>query len=123
MTKHRRLLLTASGILVAGLAIVMVWHVRWQSVELADAGKPTTFVLTARPGDGWPMGSITGISVWITGDINGQAEMWADNRDRIRLNGTIDLKAYHDWFEPSCHLYFEPQGRVFGKLVVRYKFH
>jgi len=90
----------------------------WRTIELSDLTKPTVSRLTASTGD-----SPSGISIHITGKIDGEVEIWADNWERQRLSGTVNVQIYHDFFESQCDLHCEPRGVASGKLAVRYKFH
>ena len=69
------------------------------------------------------LGNPSGLSVHIMGEIDGVAEVWADNWEPERLSGRVDWRVYHDWFSPSCTLHYRPVGQVSGRLVVRYQFH
>jgi hypothetical protein len=113
-----------------GLAVAQVvavgafaWHVSWQTAHIPDVAQPADLVMTARYGDGWPMSSVNGLSLRVTGEIDGEAEVWtADGSPRL-VSGRVDLLVGHDWFQPTCHLHYRPKGVTKGKLIVRYQFH
>ena len=43
------------AVLVGAAIGVIAWHLRWQSVDIAEVSKTTELELTPKPGDGWPM--------------------------------------------------------------------
>lgn len=94
----------------------------WSVAPLGDVGQPADLVLTAN--DRRLMGNPSGLSVHVTGEIDGMAEVWAGNWEPKRLSGRVDSRVYHDWFSPDCTFHYRPVGGpVSGRLVVRYQFH
>ena len=106
------------------LAIAAVVAVRglvgdgWSTAPLPEAGQPAELALTGGGG-----GLQSALSVHITGEIDGVAEVWASNWEVEQLSGRVDWRVYHDWFLPDCILHYRPVGHVSGRLVVRYRFH
>jgi hypothetical protein len=93
-----------------------------QSAALPDVTQPADLVLSARPWDGWPL-SISGLSVRVSGEIDGEAEVWAGDGAPQRVAGRVDWSApIHDWFSPSCHFHYRPKNVSAGRLVVCYEF-
>jgi hypothetical protein len=66
---------------------------------------------------------VSGLSLHITGQINGRAHLFASNWDKKELSGTVDMAIYHDWFEPTCLLQYEPVSVTSGSLKIEYTFH
>ena len=112
----------ALGGALAVVAVVVVCGLLgggWSVTPLDDVGQPADLILIDK-------GSrlTSGLSVQITGEIDGVADVWADNWEPIRLSGRVDWRVYHDWFSPDCTLHYRPVGGpVSGRLVVRYQFH
>ena len=116
--------LALGGVLAVGAVVAAgIWlNGGWAVAPLANVGQPADLVLSAS--ESWLMGSPSGLSVHIMGQIDGEAEVWAPNWEPQRLTGRVDYRVYHDWFAgPTCTLHYRPLGEVSGGLVVRYKFH
>lgn len=119
--------LTLVGILSMGVISVIAvlavyWMIGgWTAVPLLDVSQPANFVLTSED-DKW-LGTRSGMSVHITGKIDGVADVWVDNRETQRLSGKVDWRVYYDCFASTCTLNYQPVGQVAGQLVVRYQFH
>ena len=90
---------------------------RKRVTTIPDPTKPTVVTLTG--GNGSP----SGVSIRITGEIDGTAEVYAGNWDRKKLSGVVDWQIYHDWFEPTCDLHYEPSGVSSGSLTIEYTIH
>lgn len=118
-------------LVVGGLGLLVLFVVfwvcggfsGWRSVVIADASQPVDFTVTSTSWDCYPLGHPSGVSVWVTGEITGEAEVWADYWEPKRLSGRVDWRVYHDWFGDTCLLHYKPIGPVSGNLVVRYQFH
>ena len=67
--------------------------------------------------------SVSGISLHIRGRLDGKAHVVAGNWEKHTLSGTVDWQVYHDWFEPTCALHYEPVAVTSGSLTVEYEFH
>jgi len=110
-------------IAVVGLVLVSVFvyfENTWKQAGTFDATRETTILLK----DSRPSGSTSGISLLVTGDIDGEVEVWADNWDPVRLSGHgLDWRIYHDWFYSECELHIRPIRKAPGKLEVKYQFH
>jgi hypothetical protein len=94
----------------------------WRSVPISDVDRPTEFTVTHDNSDISPFGT-NGISVWVVGEITGEAELWAENWTPLRLSGRVNARVYHDWFTDDCTLNYKPLGPVSGRLTVYYQFH
>ena len=120
--RWRRWLALGGLLSVAAVVAAGVWlRSGWAVAPLASVRQPADLVLTAS--ESWLMGSPSGLSVHITGEIDGEAEVWAENWEPQRLTGRVNCRLYHDWFAPTCTLHYRPLGEVSGGLVVRYQFH
>ena len=118
---RRRLILggaLACAILAAVCALV---GSGWSAARLPDVSKQADIVLTS--GGRGLLRTQSGLSIHITGDIDGVAEVWASNWGVQRLSGRVDWQVYHDWFSPDCTLHYQPVGPVSGRLAIRYRFH
>ena len=114
--------LVLAGVLSAAAVLAVCGLVGdgWSTAPLADVGQPADLALTGGRG---LLGIQSGLSVHITGEIDGVAEVGANNWEVQRLSGRVDWRVYHDWFSPDCTLHYRPVGRVSGRLVVRYQVH
>jgi hypothetical protein len=77
--------------------------------------------ISARSFDGWPVG-VTGLTIWVTGEIDGEAEVWAGSWDHQRLSGKVDWRVDRDWYESDCQIHYRPHGVTKGTLKIRYSF-
>ncbi len=115
----------ALGGALAVAAVVIVCYLLgggWSVALLDDVGQSADLALAGQ--DSRLTGGTSGLSVHITGEIDGVAEVWADNWEPKRLSGRVDWRVYHDWFSPNCTPHYRPVGgQVSGRLVVRYCFH
>ncbi len=69
-----------------------------------------------------PSKDVTGITIHVTGDINGHAYVFASDWEKKELSGKVDCVIYHDWFTPTCVLQYEPVSVTSGKLRIDYTF-
>jgi hypothetical protein len=122
MKRFRRGIVVVATLLAIAIACAAYWQSRWQSVKIPDVTRPADLTLRAQPGDEWLLGSVSGISVWVTGEIDGEAEIFAGSSKAQRISGRVDLRVYRDKFEPACMVHYRPNGVTTGWLVVRYKF-
>jgi hypothetical protein len=110
-----------AGAVLAGFLVPLVgifaWHSSWKTLTVPDVCHAADIDLAAGSG------SINGVTVWLSGSIDGTAEIWAEGWDRQIVSGQVDWRVYHDWFSQGCKLHYQPQGVTNGKLVVRYRFH
>jgi hypothetical protein len=99
--------------------ICWLWRLGWSDVEIDDVSEPEILNLHVESERAEP----TGISVWVSGEINGEADVWAGNWKPERLHGKVNFHVYHDWFQRECELHYEPIDATSGKLVIYYEFH
>jgi hypothetical protein len=99
--------------------ICWLWPPAWSDVEIRDVSKPAILNLHVASGQAEP----TGISVWVSGEIDGEADVWAGNWEPERVHGKVNFQIYHDWFQRDCDLHYEPINVTSGKLVIHYEFH
>jgi len=95
---------------------------RWQSIIVEDASQPAYFELHARPGDLWPMENVTGLTVIVTGQIDGTAELTIDGEDPAKLSGTVHYKREGDWYDSDCRIHYVPIDVKSGHLKIRSRF-
>jgi hypothetical protein len=110
-------LTVALVVVLVGLATAIAMRSGWQSYVIADVSRASDISLSA------PSEKVSGVSVWVTGQIDGKAEIWAASWDRQIVSGQVNCRAYHDWFDRDCQLHYEPLGVHSGTLTVRYQFH
>jgi hypothetical protein len=67
--------------------------------------------------------STSGLTISINGRIDGRAKFWFDQSNFIEVEGDVDTKIYHDWFDDTCQLRYEPSSTNAGTLEVRAQFH
>ena len=82
---------TVLGLLGVPLTLFACFGLRWVSVE--DVNQPANFTVSRRSLDFFP--ETTGMSVWITGEINGAAEVWVDGREPQQLSGRVDSRTWN----------------------------
>jgi hypothetical protein len=113
------------GVIAVVAIAVVAWTAccGWRSAAISDVAQPTSLTLLAHPQDYFPHGMPSGVSVWVTGEVKGSAEMWTGNWKRQEISGRVDWSEYHDWFDNQCVLQYKPIGPVSGQLVIRYMFH
>ena len=70
-----------------------------------------------------PSKGVSGLTIHVTGEINGQAYVFASNWEKKELSGKVDWRIYHDWFEPTCVLQYEPVSVTSGNLRIDYTFY
>jgi hypothetical protein len=84
----------------------------------------TTNVLTLVSGYSGISNDIpSGISLRVYGQLDGTAFVYGEEWEPVTITGAVDWSVYHDWFEPSCVLYYAPQNVRSGHLKVSYTFH
>jgi len=118
---NRRWLAVCAALAVVVGASYGVLNERRCVAKLADVRQQAYLTLSCSR-RAWH-GEVSGLSLHLSGTIEGEAEVWASNWEPQRLRGRVDLKIYHDWFEPSCTLRYRPLGLASGQLEVRYRFH
>jgi hypothetical protein len=128
MLKHWRLIV-ASFLVALGMACFM-WCMcgfpnrgGWREIPISPIPQEHHVVVTARDGDAWPMKRPSGLSIWITGEIDGEVEIWSTGWPRERLSGKVDWRVYHDYFDKRCVISYRPVTARSGHLVIRYEFH
>jgi hypothetical protein len=65
----------------------------------------------------------SGVSLHITGRLNGTAVVYAAGWQPVELSGAVDQRIYHDWFQTNCLLHYNPLSVRSGELTVEYVFH
>src|SRR5262245_25003221 len=114
----RRLVVIGLLALACLVAFLLLGREAWEPVEVPEVRQPAVLRLTNRSSDFLGLGT-NGVSVWVTGSLDGEAEGWP----RQRLQGTVNWRIYHDWFQPDCELHCAPLSVRGGQLTVRYQFH
>ena len=104
-------------VVLVGLVAAIALSPGWQTHEIADVTQEFDIALSALSDN------VSGISIWVTGQIDGNAEISAPDWDRQFVFGKVGFRAYHDWFDRDCHLHYRPLGVKSGTLTVRYQFH
>jgi hypothetical protein len=94
----------------------------WEVTDIPDVTRPATLRLTRTDPPPW-VGFVSGFSVCVTGHIDGEAKVRAENREPKRLSGEVNWQVYYDWFHPDCALNYQPAQVRGGNLTVRYRFH
>jgi hypothetical protein len=86
------------------------------TIYVKDVTKKSDITLTS------PSINVSGLNLHVTGEINGQAYIFAGNWEKKKLSGRVDWGIYHDWFEPTCVLQYEPVSVTSGNLRIDYTF-
>jgi hypothetical protein len=124
MKLGRWLLVGVAALAAVAAAVAVGWYVSSQTAVIPDVSQPADLMLAARPGDGWLLlGSVTGVSFRVIGEIDGEAEVWFGEGSPQRVVGRVDLQFGGDWFQRSCSFHYRPKKVTKGKLLVRYEFH
>jgi len=87
------------------------------TVNVGDVTNKSSITLAS------PSKGVSGLTLHVTGEINGQAYVFASNWEKRELSGKVDWEIYHDWFEPTCVLQYEPVSVTSGNLRIDYTFH
>lgn len=87
------------------------------TIDIENVTNKSSIMLTS------PSKGVSGLTLHVTGEINGQAYIFASNWEKKELSGKVDWGIYHDWFEPTCVLQYEPVSVTSGKLRIDYTFH
>lgn len=87
------------------------------TVNVGDVTNKSSITLAS------PSKDVTGITIRVTGDINGHAYVYARDWEKRELSGRVDCVIYHDWSAPTCVLQYEPVSVTSGKLRIDYTFH
>ena len=103
-------LLTAMGI-VSGCTRTA------QTASVLDVSKAQRITLATTSAN------VSGISLHIQGQIDGEAVMTASNWEPQKMSGKVDFRVYHDWFASKCDLQYQPVSAKAGSLTVKFEFH
>jgi hypothetical protein len=121
MRRRWLLLVLAAMLMVSAVCGGMFYSVfHWRSVEVPDVTQEADLPISARPFDG--LGFISILSIRVTGEIDGEAEVWTDYAPHQQIRGQVDWQVGHDWFDPTSHIHYRPRGVTSGKLRVYYLF-
>ena len=109
---------------VLRLASYCKFMARSKIAQIDDVKQKTT-VLLSKNSD---QGSIDGITILITGQIDGVATIHphngGENYPTYHIKrGRIRLKISGDWYTDECLLEYEPIDVSSGSLKIRYQFH
>ena len=118
----KRLSVWLAGITVAALliSVIVVWQSNRHWFEITDVVTPISITSRA-PESSWM--HVTAISVQVSGEIDGDAEIWADGWTRQRISGKVDWAVYRDWYTSDFTLHYRPISAKTGKLLIKYQFH
>jgi hypothetical protein len=86
------------------------------TIDVGDVTKKSSITLTS------PTKDVVGLTIRVTGDINGRAYVFTGNWEKKELSGKVDCVIYHDWSAPTCILYYEPVSVTSGNLRIDYTF-
>jgi hypothetical protein len=86
------------------------------TIDVGDVTNKSSIILNS------PSKDVSGLTLHVTGDINGHAYVFASDWEKKELSGKVDCGIYHDWFTPTCVLYYEPVSVTSGKLRIDYTF-
>ena len=122
---YRKLAGVILGILLVCLVLYFVYlmfiEFRTESpqtftVNVGDVTKKSSITLAT------PSKDVTGLTIRVTGDINGHAYVFAGDWEKKELSGKVDCVIYHEWSAPTCVLQYEPVSVTSGKLRIDYTF-
>jgi hypothetical protein len=86
------------------------------AVNVGDVTNKSSITLTS------PSKDVIGLTLRVTGDINGHAYVYASDWEKKELSGKVDCAIYHEWSTPTCVLQYEPVSVTSGKLRIDYTF-
>ncbi len=95
-----------------------------QVVEIADAGRRSTFLLRA-PAD---QENIVSLSLKIGGELKagGVVRLAAPGQEvlvrKVLMEGKVDTDYRGDWYARECELTYEPREGASGRLEISYSF-
>lgn len=128
MVKYWRVIV--ASFVVALVMVCCVWggigfpnRGGWREVSISTIQQEYHVVVLARPGDAWPMSQPSGMSIWITGEFDGEVEIWTDGLPHQRLSGKVDWQVKHDYFREKCLISYRPITATRGQLTIHYEFH
>ncbi len=120
---NRKSVIVVVGVLFIALLLTMyLLFFRWRSIAVPDVSHAAVFTVSSRAWDCWPLKEPSGLSVRVIGEIDGAAEVWADDWPPQRIEGHVDWQVYHDWFEHGSHLHYRPLTATSGHIVIQYQF-
>jgi hypothetical protein len=92
---------------------------RKHSVQIANVTQTNTVRMVSRYGE-----FVSGVSLRLTGKLEGTALFFLPNGETQKLSGVIDCKFMQNLSTSSnCVLRYAPQDVKGGKLTVEYQFH
>jgi hypothetical protein len=91
----------------------------WDQLTIADASRPYDLTLTDSRGIEIP----SGLSIRITGRLEGRAILEVGSTEPMLISGEIDERRYCDFFDSHCLVKYRPEENATGHLVLSYRFH
>jgi hypothetical protein len=93
----------------------------YKEYRVADLSKPISDTLTFAK-----EGTIVGVEISITGNINGKATLEFENGagrfKKIDLTNTVNQLYETEWYEPKLFFRYIPDGNVNGdSLIIKYR--
>jgi hypothetical protein len=88
-----------------------------QSFNVPDVSRPAELDLDAQTDE-----AVTGAGVWVTGEIDGQADLYVGNAFPVRISGRVEQSFYLSFSQPDHFVRYYPYGVTNGYLIVHYRF-
>ncbi len=111
----KKIALSVLGISVVMWIAIVVFD-GWRATDIPDVTRSSNINMNTWQWD------VSGITLHIHGNLNGEAYVFAGNWRKKLLSGRVDWKIYRDWFQPSCVLHYEPKSVTSGNLTVEWCF-
>lgn len=90
-----------------------------QTTQIADVTKPATLSLSPAPRQGV---SVYGLSLHISGEIEGEAEIWGDELGTNRITGKFEVKRNGDYYATNCVIEYRPIDVRAGRILIQHEF-
>ena len=96
-------------------------HSQVIKMEISNVTAPQVLLFKLPP-DRHPA-MVSGLSMQISGNLDGTAYVYAVSHPTQWLSGTISVQTYDDWSGGDCVLHYVPETVNTGKLVITCRFH
>jgi hypothetical protein len=118
----RRVFIITAVLLVAAVAILVLWSWLPASLIIADVARPTELTLRAKDHPD----RVYALDVRGSGSINGEAEIAlilnGQPYKTVRLNGPVHFAWGGDWYAPEAVVRYTPLSATSGSIKLRYRF-
>ena len=116
--RMKRLMLAVIGLHVLGCGCKRQDHT--VTVEITNVAEPQKIRLVSHQANPF---DVSGLSLQITGRLDGSALLFPVNQTTQRVNGDVNLETYQDWSGRDYLLHYVPESVSTGHLTIIYWFH